>query len=304
MNTDQILQASVRLFSRWGLSSRDYSFAGERALQYLGFPIRPVRKNHFDFFVVAKKLPWKSLPNTDATLPPKDSAALRDLQAFMRRTQCDPHFLPVPLINITPENITQKSLVHRLATGERIRIIKPFDMVINYYRATRHWDLSEAFAEEKILRWLRGFARYRRAAARKSRFDIVRWCDRGIRFVEESRRLIRATAVSGDRQQLQGQTGHPGRVRGTVRVVASDHDLRRVKPGEIIVSMYAKPAFAQILNKMAGLVTDHGGTISHAAILARENNIPCIIGTKAATKVFKTGDRVEVDATKGIVKKI
>jgi len=51
-------------------------------------------------------------------------------------------------------------------------------------------------------------------------------------------------------------------------------------------------------------VTDEGGIVCHAAIIARELKVPCIIGTKFATQIFKDGDMVEVDADKGIVKKI
>lgn len=57
--------------------------------------------------------------------------------------------------------------------------------------------------------------------------------------------------------------------------------------------------------KIAGaIVTDLGGITSHAAIVSRELNIPCVIGTKIATKVFKDGDMVEVDANRGDVRKI
>ncbi|GAG22226.1 unnamed protein product, partial [marine sediment metagenome] len=51
-------------------------------------------------------------------------------------------------------------------------------------------------------------------------------------------------------------------------------------------------------------ITDGGGTLCHAAIVAREMKIPCIVGTKIATRVLKDGDLVEVDADKGIVRKL
>jgi pyruvate,water dikinase len=58
------------------------------------------------------------------------------------------------------------------------------------------------------------------------------------------------------------------------------------------------------MEKAAAFVTDQGGITSHAAIVAREMKKPCIIGTKIATKVFKDGDIMEVDANKGIIRKI
>ncbi len=62
--------------------------------------------------------------------------------------------------------------------------------------------------------------------------------------------------------------------------------------------------YTPYLKKAKALVTDQGGVTCHAAIIAREYNKPCVIGTKIATKVFKDGEMVEVDAEKGIVKKV
>jgi len=56
------------------------------------------------------------------------------------------------------------------------------------------------------------------------------------------------------------------------------------------------------MQKAVAVVTEEGGLTSHAAITSRELGIPCIVGTKIATKILKDGDRVEVNATKGIVK--
>jgi pyruvate,water dikinase len=58
------------------------------------------------------------------------------------------------------------------------------------------------------------------------------------------------------------------------------------------------------VRKAAAIVTDEGGMTAHAAIVAREFKIPCIVGTKIATQAFKDGDRVEVDAYRGIMKRI
>jgi pyruvate,water dikinase len=62
--------------------------------------------------------------------------------------------------------------------------------------------------------------------------------------------------------------------------------------------------FVPVLSKVSAIVTDEGGITCHAAIVSRELNIPCIIGTRIATKAFKSGDIIEVDADNGIVRKI
>jgi pyruvate,water dikinase len=58
------------------------------------------------------------------------------------------------------------------------------------------------------------------------------------------------------------------------------------------------------MKKAGAIITNSGGITCHAAIVAREIKIPTLIGTKIATKIFKDGDLVEVDANKGIVRKI
>ncbi len=64
------------------------------------------------------------------------------------------------------------------------------------------------------------------------------------------------------------------------------------------------PEFLSLMKQASAIVTDEGGVTCHAAIVARELGIPCVIGTKMATKVLKDGDEVEVDADKGIVKRM
>jgi pyruvate,water dikinase len=63
-----------------------------------------------------------------------------------------------------------------------------------------------------------------------------------------------------------------------------------------------RPEFVPLMKKASAIVTAEGGITCHAAIVSRELGIPCVIGTKNATKVLKTGDEIEVDAEKGIVK--
>jgi pyruvate,water dikinase len=64
------------------------------------------------------------------------------------------------------------------------------------------------------------------------------------------------------------------------------------------------PDYISAMNLAGAIVTDEGGLLSHAAIVSRELGKPCIVGTKVATRVFKNRDLVEVDANKGIVRKI
>ncbi len=75
-----------------------------------------------------------------------------------------------------------------------------------------------------------------------------------------------------------------------------------MKKGDILVTGSTGPEMILACKKAGAIITEEGGITSHAALVSREFRIPCIIGTKIATKVLKDGDLVEVDAERGIVK--
>lgn len=104
---------------------------------------------------------------------------------------------------------------------------------------------------------------------------------------------------------LHGQIAFPGIVRGVARVIFHN-DSRGVpfKVGDILISINSNPSLLPLLKKCAAIVTDEGGVTCHAAIISRELKKPCIIGTKVSTSVIHDGDYIEVDAKKGVVKRI
>ena len=108
-----------------------------------------------------------------------------------------------------------------------------------------------------------------------------------------------------DVNEIKGVPASPGKAKGIARVCAGvEEALKKVKKGDILITGMTLPDYVPAMKRAAAIVTDEGGITCHAAIISRELKIPCIIGTKIATKVFKDGDIVEVDADKGIVRKI
>jgi len=103
---------------------------------------------------------------------------------------------------------------------------------------------------------------------------------------------------------MEGQIAFKGVVSGKVKIVNKIADIKKVKVGDILVSIATSPDVLPAMIKASAFVTDSGGITSHAAIIARELKKPCVIGTKLATKVLQDGDLVEVDAQRGIVRKI
>ena len=106
---------------------------------------------------------------------------------------------------------------------------------------------------------------------------------------------------SEDEHRIEGIAGSPGSVEGTARVVMTVDEFDQVRDGDILVCQMTNPAWVVLFTKIAGLVTDTGGTTSHPAVLSREFGIPAVIGTSIATKRIRTGDRIRVDGSKGVV---
>lgn len=91
-----------------------------------------------------------------------------------------------------------------------------------------------------------------------------------------------------------------GTVEGPAKVVNSA-DFAEVAPGEILVAPTTDPSWASIMFVSAGLVVDIGGTLSHAAVVARELTLPAVVNTRTGTKVIRTGDLLRVDGGAGTV---
>ena len=105
-------------------------------------------------------------------------------------------------------------------------------------------------------------------------------------------------------KQFKGNVACQGLAKGFVRRLMGHKQITELKEGEILVSPMTIPDFLPAMKKAAAFITDEGGILCHAAILARELHKPCIVGTGFATEILKNGDYVEVDAHKGIVKLI
>lgn len=105
-------------------------------------------------------------------------------------------------------------------------------------------------------------------------------------------------------KQVNGLAAFRGLVKGRARIVLTRADLRKISRNEILVTNMTSPDFVPFLSQVRAIITDEGSITCHAAIVARELKKPTIIGTKIATKVFKNGDMVEVDAQNGIAKVI
>ncbi|MFW6009733.1 MAG: PEP-utilizing enzyme [Actinomycetota bacterium] len=100
---------------------------------------------------------------------------------------------------------------------------------------------------------------------------------------------------------LGGVPGSPGRYTGIVRVIRTEAEFHRLRPGDVLVAPVTSPPWSVLFGLAGAVVTDGGGTLSHAAIVAREHGIPAVLNTTEATTRLVDGQAVTVDGTAGVV---
>jgi pyruvate,water dikinase len=101
--------------------------------------------------------------------------------------------------------------------------------------------------------------------------------------------------------EIRGFAASSGVVEGPARVVKSVEEIARLRKGDILVCQVTNPTWAPVFQKIAGAVSDIGGSMSHAAIVAREFGLPAVVGTGTATSRIKDGQRIRVDGGRGVV---
>ncbi len=101
--------------------------------------------------------------------------------------------------------------------------------------------------------------------------------------------------------EIRGFAASNGVVEGVARVVKSAEEIDRLRHGDILVCQVTNPSWAPVFQKIAAAVSDIGGSMSHAAIVAREYGLPAVVGTGTATQKIKDGQRIRVDGGRGVV---
>ena len=129
---------------------------------------------------------------------------------------------------------------------------------------------------------------------------------------DEAKKLINnfVSEDAGERT-VKGVVANKGKKQGKVKVIPTDYYsdfsiltklFNEMDEGDILVAETTSPELMPACKKAGAIITDQGGLLSHAAIVSRELNIPCIVGTGNATEILKDGDMVEVDADNGVIK--
>jgi phosphohistidine swiveling domain-containing protein len=138
----------------------------------------------------------------------------------------------------------------------------------------------------------------------RGRFDPFRWAADPMRtsdFYDAQAPATRPRSQLAAAGLLTGSPGSAGIVEGTVRLMGRLEEGDQLQPGEILVTAQTNIGWTFLFPRAAGIITDVGAPLSHAAIVARELGIPAVVGCTDATQRLATGDRVRLDGGRGTV---
>lgn len=107
-----------------------------------------------------------------------------------------------------------------------------------------------------------------------------------------------------DQFEWKGRVASPGKAVGLAKVVLGQKDFSTFNAGDILVVTNTSPDFVPLMKKAAAIVAEEGGLTAHVSVVSREFGIPCIVGIEHITRVLKNGDKIEVDARLGLVKRL
>ena len=134
-------------------------------------------------------------------------------------------------------------------------------------------------------------------------FTIMLWGITDEKLAEWKNDIEQSTEINKAQEihEIQGIAGSPGVVEGPAKVITRFSESTQVKEGDILVTFTIAPAWGPILNRVKAVVLDAGGKMCHGAIVAREERVPAVVGSRVAMNIIKTGDIIRVDGNKGIV---
>jgi len=176
-----------------------------------------------------------------------------------------------------------------------------FSLSLDQVRAMDYWEIVEALKTRKV---------DVDELNRRLEFVVVFATPASLNYYtgNSGKNILKKITWEKTRQkrsnEFTGTCAYPGKVRGKVRIINVPEDMVKMKKGDILVAHNTNPNLVLAMKLAGALVSGAGGLTCHTAIVARELRTPSIVGIAGIDKILKDGDRVEVDANRGIVRRI
>jgi phosphohistidine swiveling domain-containing protein len=300
--TPGMFQDLRKMLEGWGIKADDWYLTGEAAMLVSGYPV-DFREGQIDILTLRETWPWPREEEQVSLFPDKGTQAADELDAFVAKHGILPDFHPLPHVGINAEDRFEHASWHPDEQG--VRVLKPWagiyhrELIITFFENDPKG--LHVFDQAKFIRWKKFVEQTRGQAVSLSDQETVTMCDRVLPIVERAIAFFDTqTTDEVSENILKGSVAYEGHVTGPAQHWNEGADFS----GKVAVLTHLLPSQVTLIRNAAAMVTDQGGLLSHAATVAREYNIPTIIGTKHATKRFKDGDLLEVDGGRGLVVKL
>ncbi len=292
-----------KLLLTWNINPSDWYVTGEAAMVISSYPVT-FRDKQMDILVCRTVWPWVKPEEEVSLFPPKDSEEEAALKEYIAKHDITPDFHPLPHVGILAEDRFTHTQPHPEDTD--IRILSPWagiyhrKLIIEFYEQGHHGGLA-VFDKNKFIRWKKFVTETQQFAQELGDEKAVATClevlpivDRAIAFFDKPDK------ESSNDIFLKGNVAYAGTVSGEVKLWDDQADFT----DKIAVLKAALPYQFSKLSTAKGIITDEGGLLGHASIIAREYTIPTIIGARNATLKLQDGDVVEINGDTGAIKKL
>lgn len=306
MTIKQTLGELHKLLASWGMGEDDWFLILHYCDILQGYNLKYNCDEHLHIMIRHDRLPWRSSRRQwdKETWMPPSSPYERSFRQFIRTTGYDFHcFVGDPS---TFSTIRRRYSIRYCVPGGHMRMATTLGNLYFWRRHVREYvRVYSADVMRRRFLWIEGL---HAMAIRKGDQPVVQATRYLLRYrpsdTSVDQRLQTRMSHWHATGELNGTTGYPGRVRGRVWLITNPDRPPAIRRGQILVAKLTSPKLVPHINQSSAVVTDEGGKLAHATVYCREAKIPCVVGIKIATKVLRDGDRVEVDANRGVVRKL
>ncbi len=305
MISTEMLSDLRALLEGWHISPDDWYVTGEAAMVLSGYPV-DYREGQIDILVCRNVWPWAREEEQVSLFPDKGTIEDQQLQNFISKHNVTPDFHPLPHVGIKAEDRFEQT--YWLPDENGVRVLKPWagvyhrKCIINFY-IHEHPKGLDVFDQAKFVRWKKFVEQIREYAVSINDDQTFKMCDEVLPLVQQAIEHFDYASNKFPllgKGELKGESVFEGNAIGPVQHWQDGVDF----VGKIVVLTHILPSQVTFIKDAAGIITDQGGLLSHAATIAREYKIPTIIGAMSATNLLKDGEMVELDAVHGSVKRV
>jgi len=296
MELEKVIEKLEKLLRKWGIKRDQWILIANYALKLQGYESK-LRKGHFNTILYKEKLPWKVKEGFEV-FPPKNSAWEKDNIKWMKETNFETDLIPYNSRKV--KKYLKYSILYKLPNKRLVRLITMEGNLISLNDYLVHCREEEAGIAKGVY-LLDVIEDLKKASEKKEDKKSVSLANKILKkyaFLKQKKQR-KQKIFDG---KIQGKGIYGGKVIGRVTLIRRRGKVVNMKEKGIIVAKMTSPDFVIMISKIKGIITDEGGKLCHAAILAREFGIPCVVETEIATKAIKDRDIVQLDADLGVVK--